>query len=102
DYFHQRLGAALGNEYTNATTTQLFGVARHDWDDELLGLAGISRELLSTPVEPGAIQGEASVEGARGLNIIAPGTHDTASAVAAIPLGPAEAFLISGTWSLMG
>ena len=38
-----------------------------------------------------------------GLKVVAPGTHDTASAVAAIPLdGPDEAFISSGTWSLMG
>jgi rhamnulokinase len=100
DYFHHRLGGVMANEYTNATTTQLLGV--DDWDDGLLGLAGISRDLVSPPVAPGTLLGEARVEGARATKIIAPGTHDTASAVAAIPLAPGEAFLISGTWSLMG
>ena len=100
DYFHHRLGGALANEYTNATTTQLLGL--DDWDDALLGLAGISRALLSPPVAPGTILGEARVDGAAGAKVIAPGSHDTASAVAAIPLAPGDAFLISGTWSLMG
>lgn len=104
DYFHWRLGGALGTEYTNATTTQLYGIESGDWDDELLGLAGISRELLTTPVEPGAVIGEAvGLQPGRPVRVIAPGTHDTASAVAAVPLaGADEAFIISGTWSLMG
>jgi rhamnulokinase len=100
DYFHHRLGGVLANEYTNATTTQLLGP--EGWDDGLLELAGISRALLSPPVAPGTVLGEARVEGAPAAKVIAPGTHDTASAVAAIPLAPGDAFLISGTWSLMG
>jgi rhamnulokinase len=102
DYFHWRLGGAIANEYTNATTTQLLGVANDDWDDELLGLAGITRELVTPPLQPATSLGEANVEGARSLRVTAPGSHDTASAVAAIPLAPGEAFIISGTWSLMG
>jgi rhamnulokinase len=102
DYFQHRLCGAIANEYTNATTTQLLGVAKADWDGELLALAGISRELLTIPVAPGTILGEAQVESERPWKVTAPGTHDTASAVAAIPLAPGEAFIISGTWSLMG
>lgn len=102
DYFHHRLGSELANEYTNASTTQLLGVAQHDWDEQLLGLAGITRELLSPPVEPGTLLGEAKLPGMSSLQVIAPGSHDTASAVAAIPLSSSELFLISGTWSLMG
>lgn len=110
DYFHHRLGGAIASEYTNATTTQLLGAG--GWDDVLLGLAGISRELLTPPVEPGSclgdvVLGDMSI-GDRALGagsrcrVIAPASHDTASAVAGIPLQPGEAFLISGTWSLMG
>jgi rhamnulokinase len=102
DYFHWRLGGVIANEYTNATTTQLFGLARHDWDDELLGLAGIRRELLTEAIPPGTLLGEAVLEGGRRVRVAAPATHDTGSAVAAMPLVPGDAFLISGTWSLMG
>jgi rhamnulokinase len=104
DYFHFRLCGAISTEYTNATTTQLYGVTSDDWDDDLLAIAGVSRDLLTTPVQPGTLLGEMPSLGAgRSLRVIAPGTHDTASAVAAIPLASAEeAFLISGTWSLMG
>lgn len=103
DYFHFRLGGAIANEYTNATTTQLCGIETADWDPELLALAGVSRELLTRPVQPGSCLGETSgLTGSR-LKVTAPGTHDTASAVAAIPLSSdREAFISSGTWSLMG
>jgi rhamnulokinase len=104
DYLHFRLGGEMASEYTNATTTQLCGLATGDWEDDLLAAAGISRELLSRPIEPGAIIGEtAALEGGQRLRIALPATHDTASAVVAIPLGGAdEAFISSGTWSLMG
>ncbi len=103
DYLHVRLGGAIANEYTNATTTQLLGIATRDWDDDLLAAAGISRDLVKRPVEPGTILGETALESGRKLTIAAPGTHDTASAVAAIGLTRAdEAFVSSGTWSLMG
>jgi rhamnulokinase len=102
DYFHFRLGGAITNEYTNATTTQLFGLARHDWDDALLELAGISRELMTDAVPPGTLLGEARLDDGRRVRVAAPATHDTGSAVAALPLARGEAFLISGTWSLMG
>lgn len=102
DYFHFKLAGAISNEYTNATTTQLYGLATDDWDDELLAVAGISRDVLTRPVAPGTVLGDTSASG-RQMKVVAPATHDTASAVAAIPLTSAdEAFLISGTWSLMG
>jgi len=102
DYFHFKLCGAVANEYTNATTTQLYGLATDDWDDELLAIAGISRQVLTRPVAPGSVLGDTAASG-RQMKVVAPATHDTASAVAAIPLmGDDEAFLISGTWSLMG
>jgi rhamnulokinase len=105
DYFHYRLCGRISNEYTEATTSQLVNLETRDWDEELLKVAGVPRALLSTPVEPGTVLGESLSPGGRGghFKVVAPGTHDTASAVAAIPLrGPEEAFLSSGTWSLMG
>jgi rhamnulokinase len=101
DYVHARLGGAIANEYTNATTTQLCGLASRDWDDELLAAAGVARAMVTAPVEPGTWVGEAVLDGHR-VQVIAPGTHDTASAVAGIPLAAGDAFISSGTWSLMG
>jgi rhamnulokinase len=104
DYFHFRLCGAAVNEYTNATTTQLWGIAGDDWDDDLLALAGTPRALVGRPVEPGTVVGELPASGGgAALKVIAPATHDTASSVAAIPLErDDEVFLSSGTWSLMG
>src|ERR1044071_2342333 len=104
DYFHLRLSGTAANEYTNATTTQLWDLRTDDWDDDLLALAGISRALLGRPVAPGTILGEMAPHAGGGApKVIAPATHDTASSVAAIPLeGEDEIFLSSGTWSLMG
>jgi rhamnulokinase len=102
DYFHWRLGGVIANEYTNATTTQLYGVVQDDWDEALLELASVTRSLLSSAVSPGTILGAAAIARTRAAKIITPATHDTASAVAALPLEPGDVFLISGTWSLMG
>ena len=103
DYFHFRLCGVKANEYTNATTTQLWGIGSDDWDDELLALAGISRALLDRPIQAGTVLGAMTMPSGDQVKVIAPGTHDTASSVAAIPLeGPDEAFISSGTWSLMG
>ena len=105
DYFHFRLCGVAANEYTNATTTQLWGLGSDDWDDDLLALAGISRALLGRPVEPGTVLGEMppAPGGGSAVKVIAPATHDTASSVAGIPLdGEDEVFISSGTWSLMG
>ncbi len=103
DYLHVRLCGAVRNEYTNSTTTQLFGIHTHDWDDELLALAGTSRSLLSPMVDPGAVLGTVDPALGGGARVIAPPTHDTASSVAAVPLeGPDTAYISSGTWSLMG
>jgi rhamnulokinase len=105
DYFHFRLCGVQANEYTQATTTQLFNIHSHDWDEELLALVGVSPALLDKPVEPGTPLGELELGdgSAHRTKVIAPATHDTASSVAAIPLGdPDTAYISSGTWSLMG
>jgi rhamnulokinase len=102
DWFHFRLCGVQANEYTDATTTQLWSIHADDWDDALLAAAGIGPGLLSRPVEPGTPLGTVELPGGR-ARVIAPATHDTASSVAAIPLeGTDTAYISSGTWSLMG
>ncbi|SKA35064.1 rhamnulokinase [Consotaella salsifontis] len=104
DYFHYRLSGELSNEYTIATTTQLLDLESRDWDPALLALCGVRPGLMKTPVPAGTRIGwHRPDDGGDPIPVIAPGGHDTASAVAAAPLGGAdEAFISSGTWSLMG
>lgn len=104
DYLHFRLSGVIANEYSISTTSQLLSLETRDWDADLLDLAGVRPGLMKKPVEPGTVLGPMlGREGKRPVLIIAPGGHDTASAVAVAPLsGPDEAFLSSGTWSLMG
>ncbi len=101
DYLHFRLSGVLSNEYTNATTTQILGLDG-DWDLDLLRAAGIQRNLMQRPIPAATILGETQA-GAGRAKVVAPATHDTASAVAGAPLeGPDEVYISSGTWSLMG
>ncbi len=104
DYLHFRLSGVLSNEYTNATTTQLFSLLQNDWDTDLLEVAGLPKAIMMRPVEAGTILGEMPCsQNGDAIKVIAPATHDTGSAVAATPLeSEDEAFISSGTWSLMG
>ena len=102
DLCHHFLCGSLVGERTNASTTQLLDVRRGAWDDELfeqLGLGAI-RPLMPGLVNAGT---ELGVTGhSNTTRVIAPATHDTASAVAGTPLEPGWAFISSGTWSLVG
>ncbi|WP_165498090.1 rhamnulokinase [Siculibacillus lacustris] len=106
DYLIFRLSGFLANEYTNATTTQFYGLHGDDWDRGLLAALGLGRlPLAGRPVEPGTILGTipSSADPARSVAVIAVASHDTASAVVAAPLSsPDDLFVSSGTWSLMG
>ena len=107
DYFHYRLTGVLSNEYTNASTTGLLNAAQKDWDRELLDRLGFPQRLFGPLSLPGTRLGRLSPEIREELGfdcqVVLPGTHDTASAVAAAPLADQHSFYISsGTWSLMG
>jgi rhamnulokinase len=101
-------------EVTNASTTGLLDARSRDWSADLLDrlaaarpeLAGL-RDRLPELVEPGAAVGHLlpEVREATGLGevpVLAVASHDTASAVAAAPLGASAAYISSGTWSLVG
>jgi rhamnulokinase len=97
------------NEYTEATTTQMYSPARGDWARQMLGSLGIPLKILGPVVQPGTILAlvQPEILHSAGLSAafpaIAVASHDTASAVAAIPhLDDQSAFISSGTWSLMG
>ncbi len=96
-------------EYTMATTTQLMLPGTRRWNTELMERLGIPARLFLEPVEPGTIVGSLTREvraelGVPAMKAVAVGTHDTESAVAAIPARPTGtfAYLVCGTWSLLG
>ena len=99
-------------EVTNASTTQLFDVAARTWADGLMERLGLRPGLFARLVEPGTTVGPVSGSVRRRLGladdhpplpVVAVGTHDTASAVAAVPATDEHfAYVSCGTWSLVG
>jgi len=95
------------SEYTNVTTSMLYNPTTKDWDWETINELGLPKQLFTEIDRAGQLRGKLSAEIAEevGLNqapFAAVGTHDTASAVAAIPGTGNFAFCSSGTWSLFG
>lgn len=95
-------------ERTNANSTQFYDTAKGVWSDEILDAFGFPPAMMPELVDPGTILGELSASvkeqtGFRSAAVIAPCTHDTPSAVAAVPgQGEDWAFISSGTWSVVG
>lgn len=109
DFFTFLLCGAKSVEYTEATTTELYNVRARRWSRETMSAFGIPTHIFPEVVYPGMVLGEvrasvlADLGFAAGFPCIAVGSHDTSSAVAAIPeLDDASVFLSSGTWSLIG
>jgi rhamnulokinase len=113
DIFHWLLCGERSNERTNATTTQCFDPRRGDWAFELLDRFGLPRHVFAPVVEPGTALGAlrsdvAADTGLTAARVILPGTHDTASAVAAVPAAeppsarPDWCYVSLGTWALVG
>jgi rhamnulokinase len=104
------LTGVVGAEATNASTTQLYDVRRRSWATDLAARVGVPERLLPPLREPGSVIGELLPEVAASIGqtartpVIAVGSHDTASAVVAVPAAPGSAFayVSSGTWSLVG
>ncbi|MYQ39785.1 rhamnulokinase [Streptomyces sp. LamerLS-316] len=103
------LTGSVGAEVTNASTTALFDARTGTWSDALIGRLGLERSLFPALREPGERAGALlpHVAGFTGLPEETPVTtvasHDTASAVAAVPAtGPDFAYVSCGTWSLAG
>lgn len=102
------LTGATATERTNASTTGLLGVDGR-WDDELAALLGMPHGLFPGLAEPGTRLGTvlpdlAGLAGLRrGLAVTTVASHDTASAVVAVPMAAESAAYIScGTWGLVG
>ena len=107
DYFHYLLSGVAVTEYTNATTGQLVSPETKDWDMELIDRLGYPRQIFQKLVTPGTVLGnltqEIQAEVGFDCKVVAPATHDTGSAVIAVPAeGDNTLYISSGTWSLMG
>lgn len=107
DYFHYLLSGVAATEYTNATTGQLVSPETKDWDMELIDRLGYPRQIFQKLVTPGTELGsltkEIQAEVGFDCKVVAPATHDTGSAVIAVPTDSDNTLYISsGTWSLMG
>ncbi len=108
DLFNYWLTGRAVNEYTIASTSQCLEPFSRDWAYDLLRRLDIPGHIFGEIVQPGTALGPllpwvAEETGAANLQLIAVGSHDTASAVAAVPIeGPDRAFVSSGTWSILG
>jgi rhamnulokinase len=111
DFFHWCLCGAKRAEFTIASTSQFVHPLRRNWSLPLLKKLGLPAHFLPEIVPPGTELGVirnalADRTGLAGVKVIAPPSHDTASAVAGVPTastGKADwAYISSGTWSLMG
>ncbi len=108
DLINYFLSARRATEFTNASTTQLM-TTEGKWDEEIFEKLGLSTSLFAPLVEPGDILGDVSLPLAHRLGASEPfkvinvASHDTASAVAAVPAtNPNFAYISCGTWSLVG
>ena len=107
DYFHFLLCGEKASEYSIATTGQLISPESKDWDYELIELLGFPKHIFRPVKKPGTVLGRLTpaIEEEVGFccDIILPASHDTGSAVMAVPsTRPDTLYISSGTWSLMG
>ena len=91
-------------EFTNASTTQLLDLRSGEWAGELMATLGIRPELFPRLRRPGTVIGPVlSAAGVGTPEVIAVGSHDTASAVVGVPAAGRDfAYISCGTWSLVG
>ena len=113
DLYHWLLTGQKVNEFTDASTTQFYNPQTKTWAGELLSKFGLPTNILGEIAQPGTRLGKllpavAEETGLAGVEVVLPGTHDTASAVMAVPAAgtagskPTWCYISSGTWSLMG
>jgi rhamnulokinase len=114
DFIHWLLSGELTNEYTNASTTQMLHASSGTWSSTIMKALDIPSRLFKHLTQPSTSLGSVrqQVRKRTGLaetvQVIAPATHDTGSAVIAVPADefaaekPKWCYISSGTWSLMG
>jgi sugar (pentulose or hexulose) kinase len=109
DLMNYWLCGEMRNEYSILSTGQVLDVNSRSLSSPLLQAMGIPESVFEPIVQPGEVLGPVQTKLTEQLdvepfNIVAVGSHDTASAVASVPMAPGEscAYLSSGTWSLIG
>lgn len=110
DLFSYFLTGRANNEYCIASTSELLDARRRDWNRPLIDSLGLPQRLFGEIVMPGTVRGQLTPDVCaelgidRAIDVVAVGSHDTASAVFAVPVaeGKCRAYLSSGTWSLLG
>lgn len=113
DLFHWLMTGEKVNEFTNVSTTQCYNPQTKTWARPLLAKLGLPQSIFGQIVQPGTNLGRlrksiAEETGLTAAEVVLPGTHDTASAVMAVPAesrpgaAPDWCYISSGTWSLMG
>ncbi|MBA7539065.1 Rhamnulokinase [subsurface metagenome] len=110
DLLNYWLTGIIKNEYSIATTTQLYNPIKKDWSTKILNKLGFKKEIFGEIIMPGIKIGKLLPAVAREIGadsevmVVAPACHDTGSAVAAVPVEDNinYAYISSGTWSLLG
>ncbi|HBF86958.1 MAG TPA: rhamnulokinase, partial [Clostridiales bacterium] len=106
DFFNFLLTGVKKNEFTNASTTGLLGAKTREWDKETIRDLGLPeklfRDLALPATKVGNLRKEIAEEVGFDVEVVLPATHDTASAVMAVPASGTPLYLSSGTWSLLG
>ena len=107
DYYNFRLTGVKGSEYTIASTSQLVSPETKDWDYELIEKLGLPKKIFTPLSKPSTVlarlSDEVKAEVGYDCDVVMVTSHDTASAVLAVPSKTSKfAYISSGTWSLLG
>lgn len=107
DYLNFLLTGVKKNEYTIASTTGLLSAKTRSWDMEMIEKLGYKKNLFKDLSLPGTVVGDLKEEIAKDVEfnakVVLPASHDTASAVMAVPaVSGMPLYISSGTWSLIG
>lgn len=106
DFFNYMLTGVMKNEFTNASTTGLMSAKTREWDMQTVRELELPEKLFKELSDPatfvGRLKPEIADEVGYDLNVVLPATHDTASAVMAVPEVGQPLYISSGTWSLLG
>jgi len=110
DLLNHWLTGIIKNEYSIATTTQLYNPIERDWSIKIMNKLGLKKEIFGEIIMPGTKIGKLlpAIAQEIGVNsevvVVAPACHDTGSAVAAVPVEDDTnyVYISSGTWSLIG